>query len=198
MKNSLIRYAILAVAVVTIGVGASVAAQDSRLTQEITGVDCVANPSDPECPPAIQSIVINGGRPILSGRYNSVASTQLRITLNGVAYVLGVDSQLTATGDNWELDLSELEPALSPGDYSVLVESMDADGNWLSTSEVFTVAASSPEDGEGADSDEGQPGGGWLGETGEPVVLAVVGALVMIAIAVVVIGAKKKRKKGKN
>lgn len=206
MEGNLLRYIILTAAVIVIGAGASVAAQNSRLTQEITGVDCVANPSDPECPPTIQSIVINEGRPILRGRYNSAVSNQLRVTLNGVTYTLGVDSQLTAAGDNWDLDLSELDPALSPGDYSVLVESMDVDGNWLSNSELFTVPIVQPDDGGeqggvGDDTpgeDDDQIESGWLGDTGDSVVLALAGAVTMIVLAMVLIGSKRKRKKSKK
>ena len=53
----------------------------------------------------------------------------LSVTVDGITYVLGTDSQLTASGSNWTLNLSAKSPAFTHGTYNVTATSTDAAGN---------------------------------------------------------------------
>lgn len=152
------------------------AAQNSQLQQTIT-LDCLAMPSSPACSmslPSIDMIDVNDGRPIVSGKYDSTYATSLRVTIDGVTYVLDTNSELTAVGDTWRLDLSRSE-RLPAGIYSIDVESIDNDGKSLSASASFVVHS----DESGINSVNESNG---LANTGQPV--DVLSAVAVIAILV--------------
>lgn len=97
----------------------------------------------PAFAPTVETITWLGGRPIISGSFDSDVVRKLTVRLNGVAYVLGASHQLSASGNYWTLNLSDLEPPLAPGSYDVIVEAELNDGSVLSdsTSAELTVLA---------------------------------------------------------
>lgn len=77
---------------------------------------------------------------IISGTTNVGNAGQLEVTVDNVTYVLGIDPELTITGNNWSLNL-ESKPLL-PGNYSVDVVATDVAGNTTGTvSQVVEIAA---------------------------------------------------------
>ena len=67
--------------------------------------------------------------PILTGTYDAVDSVGgFSVAVDGVTYVLGTDLELTASGDDWTLNLSAITP-LAEGIYPVTATAIDWLGN---------------------------------------------------------------------
>lgn len=83
--------------------------------------------------PNVYELVTADTTPVIYGNWDESNSTNLTVTVNGVDYVLGVDSELTTDGSgSWTLDLASLVPPLSIGNYEVTVVSGDDAGNTTS------------------------------------------------------------------
>lgn len=97
--------------------------------------------------PTVDPVNWIGGTPIITGTYDAANSQSLTITVNGVGYVLGTSSHLSADGNYWRLDLSQLSPALPEGSYNVTVQATTRDGSVLgdsTASELKIIAATIP------------------------------------------------------
>lgn len=133
-------------------------------------------------PPTINPVVVNDGHPIITGTFDAAYTDQLRVDVNGVWYVLGVDSELTANGDDWTLDLSELNPPLAPGSYNIIVETTTIEGATLSATISFSVPGQ-PNPNENGQSTN--PGG--LSGTGRSLIAATIGGIVLIVTAILLL-----------
>lgn len=126
------RFGVVAFGIVSVFaslVASQVYAQQSTLTQEILDTDCthtnyetaVGQMNDPICAlfaPALDHYELSGNigaqLPILYGVYDAVhaytnpvtGKHDLKVTINGRTYVLGIDPELTVDGNAWKLDLS--------------------------------------------------------------------------------------------
>lgn len=91
--------------------------------------------------PTIYPIEWVGGRPVISGTFDATNTAQLRVQIGGRWYVLGVDSQFTASGDTWRLDLTSLEPPMGTGSYDIEVEATTFAGQVLvdNTTDELTI-----------------------------------------------------------
>jgi surface protein len=94
--------------------------------------------------PTVNPLSASGGQPIITGTFDAVNSQSLSVTVNGITYVLGIDSQLTASGNNWKLDLSSLSPALPSGAYDVKVAVTTRGGAVLGDSTAAELVLSAP------------------------------------------------------
>lgn len=81
--------------------------------------------------PTVNPVEWVGGTPLITGSYDSQNSQSLRVRVNGVWYVLGSSSQLTASGDSWTLDLRNLSPPLSQGKYEIVAQVTTRSGEVL-------------------------------------------------------------------
>lgn len=126
---------LLAACVLISAVGGTTAfAQESTFSQVIRYVDCThvslengAQPNDPDCslfsPQFIASGVSADGYLTLRGIYDAIHTVQntatgapdLTVTINGRAFVLGRDPELTVQGNIWTLNLSAWQTN-HPGD----------------------------------------------------------------------------------
>jgi len=127
-----------------------VSAAPVQLKQEIAPVDCTVTKTNSgsgttynsDCPPekpAIETIDENGGRPIIRGLFDHANAVSFRVYFAGRWYVLGVDSELTAAGNVWTLDLSDLDKPLPPGDYNIIIEMKTRDGTVLENTGMAIV-----------------------------------------------------------
>lgn len=153
------------------------AAQQSQLQQTITGM------SDP-VPPTIDTIVSTSGQPIIVGTYDAVNSQSFHVCINGVCYVLGIDPELTAFGNNWILNLSNLEPPLIPGVYEITAEMIDFGDTVLTTIALLTISdGGMPPGTGGGDGDGDLPSTGQSASRLQPAILflliAGIGGIVM-------------------
>lgn len=125
-------------------------AAQSTLQQEILAIDCThTSPAtssgmqnDPACPPfapTINQIESREGRPLISGVYDAVHTSQFRVMVAGVWYTLGVDPELTTNGNAWQLDLGSLSAPLQEGQYEVRAEATHQGGQILSAIQTFTI-----------------------------------------------------------
>ncbi|AGL62187.1 hypothetical protein L336_0481 [Candidatus Saccharimonas aalborgensis] len=94
--------------------------------------------------PTVNPLSASGGQPIITGTYDAENSQSLSVTVNGVAYVLGVATQLTVSGNTWRLDLSSLSPALPAGAYDVKVAVTTRGGAVLGDSTAAELVLSAP------------------------------------------------------
>lgn len=99
-----------------------------------------------QVPPTVAPTTWVGGRPIITGIFDSTNNKQLRIQVAGVWYTLGIDSQLTVVGNTWRLDLSQLVNPLPVGKYSVTAELTTLSDSVLidSSSNELNIIAESP------------------------------------------------------
>lgn len=141
----------------------------SQFNQSIMAVDCtdtsvstgVGESSVLGCPepPEVGTLTIQSGQSgALTGWYDSSNSVSLSVTFNGVTYVLGVDSALTVSGDEWTLNIPDVIAGLQPGSYGVAVQTEMNDGQTLIGSGVVIVRASG-DDGGSDDGDDGAADG---------------------------------------
>ncbi len=80
--------------------------------------------------PTVTSQVTNSQGPTITGTFDESDADVFSVTVNSVTYVLGTDTELSNTGDNWTLDLSAL--TLAEGTYPVTATITDAAGNSVS------------------------------------------------------------------
>ncbi len=105
-------------------------------------VSCQASatpPLDPTPPasPTIADLTTVDRQPTLSGTYDaSDAGGGLYVNVNGRTFTLGTDDELTASGDNWSLDIPT---AMAIGSYDIKVTVADTAGNTSSASGNLTV-----------------------------------------------------------
>lgn len=112
-----------------------------------TGMGVVHASTCPVFAPKIERISPNRGRPILKGIYDAAHALVFRIRIADSWYVLGKHSELTATGNVWELNLSTLESPLPEGTYAVIVEMQATDGSLLQIGGAVAVEAMNPPQG---------------------------------------------------
>ncbi len=107
--------------------------------------------------PGVASISENDGRPIVNGTFDALNSQQLRVSLNSVWYELGVNPELTSSGNAWTLNLSGLSTPLAPGEYDVMAQSTALNGEALDdeSDTVFIVQINAPKAGGGQVIDNG-------------------------------------------
>ena len=105
--------------------------------------------------PGVRSISQNAGRPIINGTYDALNSQRLSVSVNGLTYVLGEDSELTSSGNSWTLNLSALSTPLAPGDYDVSAQSIALNGEALDdeSNSVLMVQMGAPNSGAGQEVD---------------------------------------------
>ncbi len=168
MRLALLGMAVCGVVVMV--VGSDVMAKDSTLRQFITAVDCdhmtvetgsgiVNNIDCPYFPPAIEKITVTQATITVTGIYDAVHMTKLRVQFQGVWYEYGVDPELTTNGNMWRIEFQREEFNLEPGDYSVVVQSIDEHGTAQQDSgNVVVSAEESPTDGNGGGVTKPQPG----------------------------------------
>lgn len=109
-------------------------ADDYLLTQEIQLIDCTqtetsgsgGTTTSTDCEgttaPTVDPVQTTDTTPVITGTYDAANTHTLRVMFRGVWYVLGQNPELTASGNRWRLDLSNLSPPLERGSYSVTVE----------------------------------------------------------------------------
>ncbi|RLC56094.1 MAG: hypothetical protein DRI30_06410, partial [Chloroflexi bacterium] len=78
--------------------------------------------------PVVNPLTTSDTTPILTGTYDAADSVGLSVAVNGVTYVLGTDTELTTSGNDWTLDLSLITP-LAEATYEVTAIATDAVGN---------------------------------------------------------------------
>lgn len=146
---------LIAIAAVVFGLSVNAHAQGSQLRQSILPMDCTLTEvnnglgvdADSNCPPqapTVRSIQSNDGRPIISGRYDAANSASFRVRFNNIWYVLGVDPELTAVGNVWRLNLSDLVVALEPGEYEIYMEMVSLGGSTLAGDGDLTIRPDDP------------------------------------------------------
>jgi hypothetical protein len=96
--------------------------------------------------PTVDPIQWVGGRPIITGTYDAIHSSGLRVRVAGVWYRLGNSPELLVSGDRWSLDLGSMNPMLATGTYDVLVEMTTPDGQVLadSSNNELTILETTP------------------------------------------------------
>ncbi len=78
----------------------------------------------------VDSLLTANQSPVITGTYDETDYGSLRVTVDGVAYVEGVDPELTVDGSGaWSLDLGAAGQVLAEGVYDVLAEQTDLAGN---------------------------------------------------------------------
>ncbi len=78
--------------------------------------------------PVVNLQITNDNTPIITGTYDSADSAGLSVAVNGVTYVLGTDTELTTSVNNWTLNLSAIAP-LADATYQLTAIATDAAGN---------------------------------------------------------------------
>lgn len=148
--------AVAAVCMCLLFVPMSASAEKLQFRQTITPLDCtlttLANGSgtvintdcDPQ-PPQIDNVNINNGRPIITGKYDAVNSLFFRVKFNNVWYTLGApNSRLTATGNLWRLDFSNITEPFEQGSYEIILEMTTTEGDTLGGSYTVTITPPKP------------------------------------------------------
>lgn len=137
----------------------AMAQSSSTLEQQITPNVCsyttvetgLGKTHDNTCPPFAPKIVsmnANAGRPVITGVYDAVHTTMLRVRFGGVWYASGKSAELNTDGNVWVLNLVTLERPLQAGEYTIEVETTNADGELLKSSDVLAIVPT--EEGEAA------------------------------------------------
>ena len=80
-------------------------------------VDELVIDTEPPPVPTVDLLLTNNIQPTLTGSFDG--SSQLTVTVIERTFVLGVNEQLAADGNNWQLDLSQLSPPFVDGSYSI-------------------------------------------------------------------------------
>ncbi|MBN2793149.1 MAG: DUF11 domain-containing protein [Desulfuromonadales bacterium] len=95
-------------------------------------------------PPTVNSLTTTDTTPILTGTFNSRAAIGgFSVAVDSIIYTLGVDSELTNSGDDWTLDLSSATP-LSLGTYDVVATSDDGAGMVLTDETIDELIILAP------------------------------------------------------
>ena len=124
---------------------------DCTLTEVNNGVGVIADSNCPPQAPIVDSIQSNDGRPIISGRYDAANSASFRVRFNSMWYVLGINPELTAVGNVWRLNLSNLTVALEPGEYEIYMEMTSLEGDTLAGDGDLTIRPDDPVPDPGSD-----------------------------------------------
>jgi len=128
-----------------------VSAQNVQFQQTITPLDCTlttlyyagGTSTNTDCdpqPPQIDTVDVNNGRPIITGKYDATNSLLFRVKFNNVWYVLGgPGSRLTSNGVLWKLDFSDLSEPFDEGTYDIVLEMIARDGETLGSSSRIEI-----------------------------------------------------------
>lgn len=146
---------LVAIFILVSGVSSNAAAQNSQLQQSILPLDCTLTEvnnglnvnADSDCPPQppiVDNIQSNDGRPIISGKYDAANAATFRVRFNSVWYQLGINSELTAAGNVWRLNLSNLAVPLEPGEYEIFMEMTTLEGDTLVGDGDLTIRPDDP------------------------------------------------------
>ncbi len=130
----------------TYDVTATVTDAAGNFTSDGTSGELIIDTVDPAVPTA-NTFTSTDGLPTLTGTWAEGDATVLTVTVDGVTYTLGTDSELTTDGSgNWTLDLSGLGTPIADGQYDVSVTNTDAAGNSSSdaTNNELTVDTTAP------------------------------------------------------
>ncbi|MBM3210025.1 hypothetical protein FJZ39_01625 [Candidatus Saccharibacteria bacterium] len=115
---------------------------DFRLQQEIQPIICTsttvqlsqsasgASTCDESYVPIVEEIIASNGQLILRGKYDSLRAKSFRVMLFGQWYTLGQSRYLTATGNDWTLNLSHLYSQTKSGTYVVTLEMLTKDSHF--------------------------------------------------------------------
>lgn len=101
---------------------------DGQVDEDNTTNELLVQRPDADAPTVSPTTWV-GGQPKIKGTYDAANSVSLRVFVAGKWYVLGVSPELTAQGNNWYLDLSNLQPPLAVGTYEVIVQVTSRDGS---------------------------------------------------------------------
>ena len=95
--------------------------------------------------PTIDDILVNASPDSVGGQFDASDSASLSVVVNGREYVLGVDPELSADGNEWQLDLTGAE--FEEGIYDVQVSVTDSVGNVATdeSSDEIVVDQTAPE-----------------------------------------------------
>ncbi len=168
------------ISVAACGVAVVAWAAPSQLHQDIFASDCTETTIHtgsgittaygcPE-PPTIetQEQLIPRSPMVFEGWFDVLNKQSLKVTFsNGREYVLGVDPQLSVSGDRWELRLTGVD-VLPPGSYTMTVSMGATNGATVVVSKTFVVSAPvQPIDSSGGAGvgSSGSSGGGILGKS---------------------------------
>ncbi len=141
--------------------------------------------------PTITATEWIGGKPVISGTYDAANSQSLSVRLNGITYVLGVNSQLTASGNSWTLNLTNLSAALGDGTYDVTVSVTTRDGSVLGDTTQNELKILAPTI---ANAVTNPTAGTTLASTGVPVWVFMVGGLLLIAAGALIVATSRRSK----
>jgi len=152
------KYGLLMGALVLAGSLVAVPAQaiDYQLRQVIEPLDCTITETsngsgttiNSDCPPQaplVSSVQVNDGQPIIRGLFDAANAQAFRVHFLGVWYQLGVDAELTATGNVWTLNLGSLTPPLSPGSYPLLLQMTTHQDEVLEGQGVVIIPSPNPD-----------------------------------------------------
>ena len=137
-------------------------------------------------PPTVGAVSSNEGRPFLTGLYDANKSFRLLIEVAGVVYELGKNSELTVLNGVWTLDLTELITPLPSGNYEIWVTTIDARGAESRGQGQLIVTHVD-------EAKESITARGDLPSTGQAILWVIVGALSLVALAIILIFGNKKR-----
>ncbi len=141
-------------------------------------------------PPTVNPVDWVGGTPVITGTYDATNSQSLTVTVNGVTYTLGSSPELTASGNNWTLNLSNLSAPLPAGSYDVKVQVTTRSAGTLgdtTATELTVLPVAIP-------AIITNPGAG-LARTGMAVWMVVAGGvgLVLVSVGLVWVVARKRK-----
>lgn len=145
--------AVATIGIATCGSVAAAWAAPSQLHQDIFTADCTETTIHTGagvttaygCPesPTIETTerIISRSPMIFSGWFDALNQQSFEVNFsNGQKYILGVDVQLSAVGDRWELRLLDAD-ILSPGTYTMTVLMRATNGSTVVASKTFIVSA---------------------------------------------------------
>ncbi len=109
-----------------------------------TNLELVIDTTAPSAP-TVNALTTSDTTPILTGTFDSADSPGLSVAVDGTTYVLGTDTELSTSGDDWTLDLSGIAP-LAEATYEVTAIATDAAGNPATdaTSNELVIAPNAP------------------------------------------------------
>ena len=94
----------------------------------------------------------------ITGTYGAASTSTLKITVAGIIYTLGSSSELTASNDNWTLDLTGRDLGL--GTFNISVDALNANGILSRTAKDIQIVGDTDGDGVSDDVDTDDDGDG--------------------------------------
>jgi hypothetical protein len=94
----------------------------------------------------------------ITGTYGAASTSTLKMTVAGIIYTLGSSSELTASNDNWTLDLTGRDLGL--GTFNVSVDALNANGILSRTAKDIQIVGDTDGDGVSDDVDTDDDGDG--------------------------------------